>query len=76
MYALTIRLVLGGAALLSVLGAAAESDWPQLQRDAARTGRSPDEVAPPYRARWLWFGNAGTLRNRNSKTNHSHPTAG
>jgi len=40
------------------------SDWPQLQRDAARTGYSPDEVAPPYRARWLWFGTAGTLRNR------------
>ena len=43
------------------------SDWPQLQHDAARTGRSPDEVAPPYRARWLWFGPAGTLRNRLSK---------
>lgn len=43
------------------------SDWPQLQHDAARTGRSADEVAPPYRARWLWFGTAGTLRNRLSK---------
>jgi hypothetical protein len=43
------------------------SDWPQLQHDAAHTGRSADEVAPPYRARWLWFGPAGTLRNRLSK---------
>jgi hypothetical protein len=38
-----------------------------LQRDAARTGRSPDAVAPPYRARWLWFGESGTLRNRWSR---------
>lgn len=58
-----------GTALLLWAGAIAlpAADWPQLQRDAARTGRSPDEVAPPYRARWLWFGSAGTLRNRLSK---------
>jgi hypothetical protein len=43
------------------------SDWLQLQHDAARTGRASDEVGPPYRARWLWFGPAGTLRNRLSK---------
>lgn len=43
------------------------SDWAQLQHDAARTGRGDEEVAPPYRARWLWFGSAGTLRNRLSK---------
>jgi hypothetical protein len=24
-------------------------------------------VAPPFRARWIWFGSAGTLRNRASK---------
>src|SRR5262249_37423893 len=40
------------------------TDWPQLQHDAARTGRNPDEVTPPYRARWLWFGSSGTLPNR------------
>ena len=68
-YGLNIRLVLGCVTCLSVLAAAFGSDWPQLQRDAARTGRSTDEVAPPYRARWLWFGNAGTLRNRESKPN-------
>lgn len=45
------------------------ADWPQLQLDAARTGRSPEEVAPPYRARWLWFGSAGVLRNHLSKPN-------
>jgi hypothetical protein len=67
MFALRIRLILGGVTCLSVLGAASGSDRPQLQHDEARTGRSPDEVAPPYRARWLWFGNAGTLRNRDSK---------
>jgi hypothetical protein len=54
---------------LSHVTHAVASDWPQLQRDAARTGRSPDEVAPPYRARWLWFGAAGTLRNRAAKPN-------
>jgi hypothetical protein len=43
------------------------SDWPQFQHDSARTGRSADEVGPPYRARWLWFGSAGTLRNRRSQ---------
>ncbi len=59
-----------GACLLLALagaGVARAEDWPQLQRDAARTGHSPDEVAPPYRARWLWFGEAGTLRNRLSR---------
>lgn len=52
---------------LAPLLPAAASDWPQLQHDAARTGRGPDEVAPPYRARWLWLGAAGTLRNRLSQ---------
>ena len=60
-------------ALLTVAATPA-SDWPQLQHDAARTGRSADEVAPPYRARWLWFGNAGTLRNRLSKPKDSNWT--
>jgi PQQ-like domain len=69
MHALNTRLLLGTVSCLVVLSAACESDWPQLQRDAARTGRSPDEIGPPYRARWLWFGNAGTLRNRDSKPN-------
>jgi len=55
-----------GLILLSNLPSSA-SDWPQLQHDAARAGRSADEVSPPYRARWLWFGSAGTLRNRLSR---------
>ncbi len=42
------------------------ADWPQLQHDAARTGRTPDSVAPPYRARWIWLGPGRTLRNRDS----------
>lgn len=41
-------------------------DWPQLQKDAARTGRTTDSVAPSYRARWIWVGPGLTLRNRDS----------
>jgi hypothetical protein len=41
-------------------------DWPQLQHDAARTGRTADSVAPPYRIRWMWMGPAKTLRNKDS----------
>jgi len=44
------------------------ADWPQLQRDAARTGRTADSVAPPYRARWIWLGPSQTLRNRDSES--------
>lgn len=36
------------------------SDWPQLQRDAARTGRTTDVVAPPYRMKWAWLGPGNT----------------
>ncbi len=43
------------------------SDWPQLQHDAARLGRTRDTVKPPYRARWIWFGSDSILRNRDSK---------
>lgn len=42
-------------------------DWPQLQRDAARTGRTTDTVPAPFRARWVWFGPEDVLRNRQSK---------
>ncbi len=38
-------------------------DWPQWQRDAARTGRTAASVAPPFRARWFWLGPELTLRN-------------
>ena len=57
-----------GCVLLLALSAAAASaaDWPQLQRDAQRTGRTADSVAPPYRARWIWLGPTQTLRNRDS----------
>lgn len=48
-------------------GRAATEDWPQLQRNAARHGRSEIEVPPPYRARWIWFGPEYVLRNRESK---------
>jgi hypothetical protein len=41
-------------------------DWPQLQHDAARTGRTSDTVLPPFRIRWMWTGPARTFRNRDS----------
>lgn len=37
------------------LGQVADSDWPQLARDAQRTGTSPQEVAGPYRFYWRWL---------------------
>ncbi len=62
-----LNLAVSGGLLLCFLAAPAlASDWPQLQRDAARTGRTPDTVAPPYRARWIWMGPTLTLRNQNS----------
>lgn len=55
--------------LTALGGSAAPSpgDWPQHQRDAARTGRTEMGVPPPYRARWVWAGPARTLRNRESE---------
>lgn len=47
-------------------------DWPQHQRDAARTGRTSDPVAAPYRARWVWLGPDQTLRNRDSHPGWPH----
>jgi len=52
--------------LLAAAGARAD-DWPQLQHDAGRTGRTLDSVPPPYRARWIWMGPARTLRNKDSQ---------
>jgi outer membrane protein assembly factor BamB len=63
------RNLLGGLAVLLLLVSAPTgwaADWPQLQKDAARTGRTTDTVAPPYRARWIWLGPSLTLRNRAS----------
>src|SRR6478672_7368248 len=36
------------------------ADWPQLQGSAARTGRTADSVAPPYRLKWAWMGPGNT----------------
>jgi outer membrane protein assembly factor BamB len=47
-------------------------DWPQLQKDGARTGRTTDSVAPPYRARWIWLGPGLTLQNQDSETGWPH----
>jgi hypothetical protein len=45
---------------LAPCGSSDASDWPQLQRDAARTGRTTDSVAPPYRMKWAWLGPGNT----------------
>lgn len=48
------------------LGAYAQ-DWPQLQQNASRHGRSLAGPRGPYRARWIWCGNDFALRNKESK---------
>jgi len=63
----TTRFCVGLIGVCFGLAPGLAGDWPQLQRDAARTGCCAEEVAPPYRARWLWFGPAGTLRNQLSR---------
>jgi hypothetical protein len=64
------------ASALGLQGTAAREDgssrpeaaqWPQLQQNAERHGRVAEEVPPPYRARWIWFGPEYVLRNRESK---------
>lgn len=60
----TLCLALG--VCLAAAAAVRADDWPQLQHDAARTGRTLDSVAPPYRARWIWMGPTKTLRNKDS----------
>lgn len=46
---------------VAVMGAGVfAADWPQLQGNAARTGRTSDSVAPPYRLRWAWLGPGNT----------------
>jgi outer membrane protein assembly factor BamB len=54
------------AVMLAAAGPTHAADWPQLQMNATRTGRTTDSVAPPYRARWIWCGPTQTLRNMNS----------
>lgn len=65
-------ILLAAALLLAVPRPAPAADWPQLQRDAARTGRTSDTVAAPYRARWIWLGPTQTLRNQLSETGWTH----
>ena len=71
MYLYPVRkfLILLGGLLAS---SAVALDWPQLQQNAARTGRTTDSVGPPYRARWIWLGPAQTLRNRDSVAGWPH----
>src|SRR5689334_23044477 len=55
-----LRLVTVLAALVGLAAPALATDWPQLQGNAARTGRTADSVAPPYRFHWSWMGPRST----------------
>lgn len=46
--------------LVAGVSAALAADWPQLQGNAARTGRTTDSLAPPYRMKWAWMGPGNT----------------
>jgi len=43
-------------------GFALGADWPQVQHNAQRTGWTEEEVGPPYRLRWVWFGDVSATR--------------
>src|SRR5512139_611404 len=73
----SVRAVRAASLLLGVLVAAASpasaGDWPQLQANAARTGRTADSVAPPYRMKWAWLGpsNTQTTLPLSGRANHT-----
>lgn len=46
--------------MLAAASPVSAADWPQLQANAARTGRTADSVAPPYRMKWAWMGPGNT----------------
>lgn len=64
-WVIPLAIVLGRNALFA--WGAAEAEWPQLARDAARTAHAEQGVPPPYRARWIWCGPEKVLRNRAAK---------
>lgn len=70
------RAVFWGGLGVLVAGVARAGDWPQLQQNAQRLGRTADSVAPPYRTRWFWAGTNLTLQNQASViTNRSRSDA-
>lgn len=66
-FAAVIYLAQQGDLSLSVADVTAPGDWPQLQHDAQRTGRTTVTMQPQTRARWIWFGSNHILRNKNTK---------
>lgn len=42
--------------VVSGLSTSFANDWPQLQGNAARTGRTTDSIDPPYKFKWAWMG--------------------
>jgi len=60
-------LLLGGLAT----GGAGELDWPQLQRDAARSGRTSLSVGPRVKCRWVWVDEQHVTRGFESKRDAS-----
>jgi hypothetical protein len=53
--------------LFFIADTAIADDWPQLGHDPARTSRSADPVAPPFRAKWIWVGTDKTLRRQTDR---------
>jgi len=47
-------------------------DWTQLQGNAQKTGRTTDQVLPPYRPRWVWM-DTTVVRNKLSNSSWSGP---
>jgi len=47
--------------------AAASRDWPQLQHDPQRSGRTPVSVVPGYQAKWVWVDEAHVTHDFVSK---------
>lgn len=62
--ALNLLVIVIGMGFGGAAGAAAPSeDWPQLQHDPRRSGRSPVSVVPGYQAKWVWVDEAHVTRN-------------
>lgn len=55
-----VREWLAFASVLCIATAASAADWPQLQGNAARTGRTTDTIDPPYKFKWAWMGPGST----------------
>lgn len=65
-----IRTIISLSLLLTIATGSdlrAERDWPQLQRDAARSGRSDISVGPRVKAKWIWVDEEHVTRDFDSR---------